>query len=172
MEFQELLLKRESVRSYDPSKPVPTEVLHRILEAGRLAPSAANKQPWRFLVITSKELLAKIHRAYERAWFHDAPCVLVVLGKKSEAWLRGFDGYCSVETDTAIAMTAILFAAANEGVGTCWISNFNPTILREALQLTDDDVVYALTPLGYPKPDYSPKGKKERKPLHEIVQWL
>ncbi|MCX7984131.1 MAG: nitroreductase family protein [Bacteroidetes bacterium] len=172
MEYRELLVKRESVRSYDPTKPVHREVIERILEAGRLAPSAANRQPWKFIVVTSKELLEKIYRAYERPWFHDAPVVLVVVGKKNEAWVRSYDGYCSVETDAAIAMTAMLYAAANEGVGSCWISNFNPSILREVLHLSDSEEVYAITPLGYPKADYTPKGMKERKPLNDVVQWM
>lgn len=172
MEFQELIRKRHSVRSYDSSKPVPKEVLEKILDAGRLAPSAANKQPWRFAVITSPEVLQKIHRAYERPWFHNAPCVLVLIGVKPEAWVRSIDGYCSVETDAAIAMTHILLAAANEGVGSCWISNFNPGIVRSALELNENEIPYALTPLGYPEPTWEPKTAKERKSLEEIVRWL
>ncbi len=172
MEFSELIRRRESVRNYDPTKPVPRDMILKILEAGRLAPSAANKQPWKFVVLTSPEALEKIHRAYDKTWFHDAPCVLAVTGNRKNAWVRGIDGYCSIETDLGIAMTHIVLSAANEGVGSCWIANFNPAIVRETLQLKDDEVVYALTPLGFPKPDYTPKNKKERKPLDDIVQWL
>ncbi len=171
MDFNDLIRQRESVRSFNSQKPIPKDVLLRILEAGRLAPSAANKQPWNFVVVTSPDVLKKIFLSYNRQWFHDAPCVLAVTGKKQNAWTRS-DGYCSIETDLAIAMTCILLAAANEGVASCWISNFDLPLLREALDLSDDEVVYAITPLGYPKDDYKPKSGKDRKSLSELVRWL
>jgi nitroreductase len=77
-------------------------VLERILEAGRFAPSAANRQPWRFLVISSPEALAKVRRCYARPWFIDAPLVLAVTGSVKDAWTRQVDGWNSLETDLAI----------------------------------------------------------------------
>ena len=82
MEFRDLIKTRESVRDYDPSKPVSKEVLNRILEAGRLAPSAANRQPWTFVVVSSEEKLKVVRECYPRKWFQQAPHILVVVGDK------------------------------------------------------------------------------------------
>lgn len=172
MEYYDLIRTRESIRNYDAGKPVPGDVLERILEAGRLAPSACNNQPWRFLVISSREMLAKVRDCYDREWFKQAPHVLVIAGLKDKAWVRGFDGYNSIETDLAIAMTHILLAAENEGVGGCWIENYNPGLLYKALNVPENQVIYGITPLGYTKPDYKKSGIKKRKSLEDIVEYL
>lgn len=176
MEFSELIKSRESIRNYDPSRPVPEDVLNRILDAGRTAPSAANRQPWKFLLVSSPGKLAGIRACYGREWFHDAPHVLVVVGMEDKAWKRSFDGYCSVETDAAIAMTHIILAAENEGVGTCWIANYDPEILKEALRDTPgaavNQVIFGITPLGYPRPGFRKSGEKKRKDLSEVVEVL
>jgi len=171
MDFRDVICGRESIRSYDPTRPVDKLVLERILDAGRLAPSAANKQPWRFLLISSRDALVKVKRCYNRPWFQDAPHVLVVVGKVGDAWTRQ-DGYNSIETDVAIAMDHMVLAAENEGVGTCWIAAYDPTVLRTALGLGADERVYTVTPLGYPRPGFAKKGKKERRALPEIVKYL
>ncbi len=170
MEFYEVIEKRESVRDYDPTRPVPKEVLERILNAGRLAPSAINNQPWRFLVVSSPEMLEKVRPCYHRSWFKEAPHILVVVGDYNAAWVRR-DGYNSLETDLAIAMDHLILAATNEGVATCWIAAFDPACLREVLGLKKSEQIFAITPLGYPKAGYRSKEKK-RKPLEEIVEFL
>ncbi len=169
MEFYELIRRRESIRSYDPHRPLGRETLHRILEAGRLAPSAANRQPCRFLVVSSPEMLARVRPCYPRQWFTDAPHVLVVMGLVDEAWVRS-DGYNSLETDMAIAMDHMILAAENEGVATCWIAAFDSARLRDALSLKENEKVYAITPLGYPGKGFVRKGEKVRKRLEEIVR--
>jgi nitroreductase len=151
MDFTRLINGRESIRSYDPTKPLDKAVMERILDAGRIAPSAANRQPWRFIVASSRDALAAIRRCYAKPWFQDAPHVLAVAGRASEAWTRQ-DGWNSIETDLAIAMDHIVLAAENEGVGTCWIAAFDLLVLRSALALGTEDKVYAITPLGYPRP--------------------
>jgi nitroreductase len=172
MDFTEVIRRRESVRSYDPARPVATEALGRILEAGRIAPSAANRQPWRFLLVSSPEALAKVKPCYPKGWFHDAPHVLAVAGKAADAWTRRGDGYNSLETDLAIAMDHMILAAENEGVGTCWIAAFDHARLPEALGLEEGERVFAVTPLGFPRPDYKRKGEKTRKALDEIARYL
>jgi nitroreductase len=147
MEYFDLIRSRESVRSYDPARQVPPEVLEKIIESGRLAPSAANRQPWKFLVISSEPMLQKLRACYHPEWFKEAPHILVVVGLKDQAWTRNADGYNPVETDTAIAMTHMILAAENEGVGTCWIAAFNPALLAEALELKENEVVFGITPL-------------------------
>ena len=115
MNFFQLISNRESIRSYDPEKPVSHEVLLQILEAGRLAPSAANLQPWQFVVVSSPEMLAKVRATYSRVWFADAPHVLIVVGNNEKAWKRA-DGYNSIETDLTIAMDHMILAAESFGV--------------------------------------------------------
>jgi len=172
MEYNDLICIRESVRNYDPKRPVPKEILEKILDAGRISPSACNNQPWKFLVISSSPLLDKVKESYNRDWFKDTPHVLIIIGLKDQAWIRSYDGYNSIETDVAIAMTHIILAAENEGIGTCWIAHYNPVILREALNLDDNHVVFSMTPLGYQKPGYTRALNKKRKPLDEIAEFL
>jgi len=172
MEYTDLIHTRESVRNYDPSRPVPKHILEKILDAGRLAPSAHNNQPWKFLVISSSAILEKVRACYHRDWLKDAPHILVVLGLRNIAWVRDYDGYNSIETDVAIAMTHIILASENEGVGTCWIAAYDPTLLKKALNLDDNQLVFGITPLGYPKPGFKKTLLKKRKPLSDIVEFL
>jgi len=172
MNYYQLIRERESIRSYDPERPLDSVTLDRILEAGRLAPSAANLQPWRFLVVSSKEMLEKVRQCYPGPWFHDAPHILVVVGNIDESWVRKSDGYNSLETDLTIAMDHMILAAEFEGVATCWIGAFDPKILGQALSLKESERVYSITPLGYPGKDFTKKRDKKRKTPDEIVQIL
>lgn len=172
MDYTELIRNRESIRNYDPERPVPEQVLKKILEAGRLAPSACNNQPWKFLVISSPGMLKKVRAAYPRDWFCDAPNVLIVLGLKDKAWKRGFDGYNSLETDVTIAMTQMILAAENEDVGTCWIANYNPELLKEAINPGMDQVIFCMTPLGYQRKGFKKAADKKRKSLEEVTEFL
>jgi len=168
MEFNEVILKRESVRNYDPARPVNREVLDRVLEAGRIAPSAANYQPWEFWLISTPEMLAKIHPSYSRQWLHDAPHILIVTGDLDQGWERE-DGFNSLQTDLAIAMHQMILAATNEGLGSCWVTNFKVDVIRKALGLKDSMQVYGITPLGYPREGFTSRTAIMRKPLHDVV---
>lgn len=172
MDFYELIKNRESIRSYDPAKPVDEATLGRILGAGRLSPSAANRQPWRFLVISSQEMLKKVRPCYLQPWFQEAPQILIVVGDVNISWVRKSDGYNSIETDLTIAMNHMVLAAEYEGVATCWIAAYDPVVLRKALSLKDNERVFSITPLGYPKPGFIKKRDKQRKPLNEIAEIL
>ena len=172
MDFYEVITKRESIRNYDSNKKISEEILNRILEAGRIAPSAANLQPWKFILISSPEILEKIKRCYNTSWFRDAPHILVVIGDREKAWVRKSDGYNSLETDLTIAMDHMILAAENEGVATCWIAAFKPEVLRKSLQLKETEEVFAITPLGYPKVGFKKEGNKQRKMLKEIVEFM
>ena len=117
-------------------------------------------------------MLEKVRPCYPRPWFHDAPHILIVVGKESEAWVREADGYNSLETDLTIALDHMILAAEYEGVGTCWVGAYDPLELREALSLADDETVYSITPLGYSKEGFEKRGNKKRKPIEEIVEFL
>ena len=172
MEYYDVIKNRETIRNYDPDRKIPKEVLERILNAGRLAPSAANRQPWTFYLISSAEKLDEVKSTYPREWFQDASHVLVVAGDRTKSWVRPYDGYNSIETDLAIAMDHMVLASENEGVASCWIIAFDYEKLRKILGLNDNEVVYCITPLGYPKAEFKKRGNKIRKPLNELVKWL
>ncbi len=172
MTFHELIHLRESIRNYDPDRQVEKKKLNRILDAGRFAPSASNRQPWRFYLISSREYLERVQTFYAPSWFSDAPHVLIVAGKRSEAWIRQADGYNSLETDLTIVMDHLILAAEAEGVGSCWIAAFDPEKLKQSGILGPDEEVFAMTPLGYPREGFVKRGIKKRKPLSEVVKFL
>jgi len=165
MQFSELITKRYSVRAYKPD-PVADEPLQQVLEAARLAPTAANRQPFQLIVIHTAGREAELKRIYGKDWFVQAPLVICACGIPARSWVRR-DGkdYCDV--DVAIAMDHLILAAADLGLGTCWIGAFDPAAAREVLGLPDDVEPIAFTPLGYPADQ---PGPKKRKPLSELVR--
>lgn len=166
MEFTELIRSRYSVRAYRPD-PVPDALLTRVLEAGRLAPTAANRQPFRLIVMHTAGRQEELRRLYHREWFGQAPLVIGVCAVTSEAWVRR-DGVNYAFVDAAIVMDHIVLAAADAGLGTCWVAAFDPLAAREILHLPDGVEPVAFTPLGYPADAPRPK---ERKPLAELVRY-
>ena len=165
MEFSELIQKRYSVRAYKPN-PVEEEKLQQVLEAARLAPTAANRQPFQIIVIHTEGREEELKQIYGRDWFVQPPLVICVCGLPSQAWTRG-DGKNFTDVDVAIAMDHLILAAADAGLGTCWVGAFDPDAAREVLGLSEDVEPIVFTPLGYPADQ--PKAKK-RKPLTELVR--
>ena len=166
MDLQKLIRTRYSVRAYKPD-PVEDDKLDRILEAARLAPTAANRQPFRVIVVKTEGREEALGRVYSRDWFVQAPLVLCVCAVPSEAWVRRHDGWNAAEVDATIAMTHITLAAAEEGLGTCWIAAFDPSAAREVLGLPPEVIPSAFTPLGYPNDE---AGQKTRRPRGELVR--
>lgn len=167
MEFTELIHKRYSVRAYLPD-PVSDEALHQVLAAAQIAPTAANRQPFQLVVIHTQGKEDEVRRLYGREWFLQAPLVIVACGLPDQGWVRGFDKVNYSIVDVAIAMDHLILAAADLGLGTCWIANFNPENVREALGLPEGVEPIAMTPLGYPADQPAPK---ERKPLDMLVRY-
>ena len=166
MEFSELIKKRYSVRAYK-SDPVEDEVLNQVLEAARLAPTAANRQPFQLIVIHTAGREAELRRIYNRDWFVQAPLVICACGIPAQGWVRS-DGKNYTDVDVAIVMDHLILAAASLGLGTCWIAAFDPTAAREVLGLPDGVEPVAFTPLGYPADQ---PGPKKRKALSELVRY-
>ncbi|RPI24693.1 MAG: nitroreductase [Acidobacteria bacterium] len=166
MQFSELVTSRYSVRAYRPD-PVPQELLEKVLFAARMAPTAANRQPFRVIVTHRTGREGELARIYHRDWFLQAPLILCVCGLPDRAWVRR-DGWSACETDASIVMDHMLLAAADLGLGTCWIANFDPGAAREVLRLPDGVLPLAFTPLGFPADRPS---VKERKPLEELVRY-
>ena len=165
MEFQELIRVRRSIRGYRPD-PVPEEILQRILDAGRLAPTAANRQPFQIIVVTHPETRRQLKEVYDRDWFYSAPLILIGCVEPAAAWQRA-DGFNAAEVDIAIVMDHMILAATNEGLGSCWICHFNEGKLKEILGIPDGVRVIAMTPLGYPAAEPRPF---QRKPLEQLVR--
>lgn len=149
MDMLTIISTRRSIRSYQP-QPIAEDQLDRILEAGRLAPSAANQQPWHFLVITDPTVRRQMRDAYNRAWFTDAPIILVVCADPHDAWIRT-DGEEFWKVDAAIALQTMVLQATAEGLGTCWIGAFDERAVKRILQIPDPIRVVAMTPIGYPR---------------------
>jgi len=166
MEFLELIRKRYSVRAYK-STPVEEEKLNTVLEAAILAPTAANRQPFRLIVLKTSGRGADLKRVYPRDWFVQAPLVICACAVKSESWVRK-DGKDYADVDTTIAFDHLILAAHNLGLGTCWIAAFDPAAAREVLKLPADLEPIAFTPLGYPADEWKPK---KRRPASELVQY-
>ena len=165
MEFFDLIAKRYSVRAYQ-SKPVEQEKLNKVLEAANLAPTAANRQPFQIIVIQTRGKEAELKKIYHRDWFSQAPIVICFCALKAEAWSR-MDGKDYADVDATIAMDHLILAAADLGLGTCWVAAFDPKAASEVLGLPDDVESLAFTPLGYPADNWRPK---RRKLLMEIVR--
>ncbi|MGI6207878.1 MAG: nitroreductase family protein [Anaerolineae bacterium] len=167
MSFLDLALKRYSVRAYKPD-PVPEDALRQVLEGARLAPTAANRQPFRLIVIRTQGREEELKRIYGRDWFVQAPLVIAICGMPDKGWTRASDSKSYCDVDAGIVFDHLTLAAADVGLGTCWIGAFDPVAAREVLGLPEGVVPIAFTPLGYPADAPRPK---QRKPLEELVAY-
>lgn len=166
MDFLDLVQKRHSVRDY-LKKTVEQSVLLSVLEAGRMAPSACNIQPWIFIVIQDEEARQKLHTVNDRPWFLNAPVIVAICCDHSISWKRK-DGKDFGDIDIAIAVDHITLAATEKGLGTCWIGSFNKNDAKKVLKLPSHIEPVVFTPIGYPATD---SFNKIRKPINEIVYW-
>ncbi len=166
MTLNEIITQRTSVRKFRAEKP-STNILLQILEAARQAPSAVNKQPWRFVVISTDAQLQRIQKAYDREWFQSAPIVIAVVGNHNESWHRA-DGKDHCDIDIAIATEHIMLKATELGLGTCWVCNFDATIANDVVSAAQGEEVCVLIPIGYAAPD-APTKPHQRKEIANIV---
>ena len=167
MEYSELIAARYSVRAYRPD-PVEDVKLQTVLEAARLAPTAANRQPIQLVVMHTAGREAELGKIYRRPWFVQAPLVIAVCAISSQAWVRESDRFNARLIDAAIVADHLILAATSLGLGTCWIAAFNVDAARAALQLPADAEPVIFTPLGYPA---DLPGPKIRKPLADLVRY-
>jgi len=168
MTFIELATQRYSVRNFEP-KPVEKEKLLFVLEAARIAPSAANFQPVQFIVVTDPEILKSVKALYHREWLVTAPAIIIAMGDHNCGWRRKSDGKDFTEIDVAIAIDHLTLAATEQGLGTCWICNFNTEKCSEIFNAPDNIEMIALIPIGYPVS--VPKQGKHRKSIGQFVHW-
>lgn len=166
MEFSDLIKERYSVRAYKPDL-LDDEKLEKVLEAARLAPTAANRQPFQLIVIHTRGREEELSEVYGKTWFVEPPLVICVCGLPEQGWTRR-DGKSYVDVDAAIVMDHLILAAANEGLGTCWIGAFDPDAARRVLDLPEEVEPIAFTPLGIPADEPKPK---KRKPLGDLMRY-
>lgn len=154
MDTLQTIRERRSVRRYRPD-PIPAEHLAQIIEAGRLAPSAANRQPWRFVLVSESEQKAALAQACRgQEWMAQAAYILVGVGLPdvSAKWYA---------VDVAIAMQNMVLAAWSLGYGTCWIGAFDPDQVKQVCGIPDGAEVVACTPIGVPDVSPEPRPRKQ-----------
>ncbi len=165
--FYELFMRRKSVRAYS-NKRVDDETLNRILEVGRRAPSAANYQPWDFVILRrekNESILRQIHR--DAYW--KAPVVLVACANPGRAWQRSYDKASFAWVDVAIALTDMIAAATAEGLGTCWVAAIDPAKLKDLLGIPEDIDVVATLALGHPAAPLQ-REEKQRRSIDQVFR--
>ena len=172
--FMDLVRKRRSIRTY-LDKPVPKEDLLRCIEAARLAPSACNSQPWKFIIVDEPRLVKMIcEKAFSGVYSinkfaKDAPVLIVVVSEKEKfaskmgGYFRGTN-YCLL--DIGIACEHLILEATELGIGTCWLGWFNEKSVKKTLKVPRNKKIDAIISMGYRKEDKPVL--KARKSLEEI----
>ncbi len=164
MELKEVIRQRQSIRDYE-DRPVPEGKLTNILEAARLAPSANNRQPWKFVVVKERKRRQELAQAANgQIFIGEAPIIIAAVATNVEHIMTC--GVPSYAVDLAIAVDHVTLAAVDEGLGTCWIGAFSQQRVREILRIPAKYRVVTLLPLGFARKG---KGMKIRKALEEIV---
>ena len=153
MEFNTVIQRRYSCREFSPA-PVEQEKVDRILEAGRIAPTAVNKQPVHLWAISDPGTLEAI-KGVTRSNY-GAPLIIVVGCRPADAWVRRYDGKNGAEVDASIVATYLMLAAENEGLATLWVGSFDPALLRGILPGAEGYELVAMINVGYPTPESQP----------------
>jgi nitroreductase len=167
MDVTEAIRTRKSVRSY-LDKPVEKEKLDRVLEAARMAPSASNRQEWRFVVVTDAEKRRRLgEEAAGQRFVAEAPVVIAACAQADGNIMRC--GQACYPIDVAIAIDHLTLAAVAEGLGTCWIGSFDPDVVRQILDIPKEIAVVELLPLGYPEDPRA--ASKSRLSMETIVRY-
>ena len=167
MRFNDVLNQRYSCRAFSAQR-VEEEKLDRILEAGRMAPTAVNKQPVHIWAVSRPATLEAI-KGVTRSNY-GAPLLLVVGCRPADAWVRRYDGKNGAEVDAAIVATYLMLAAENEGLATLWVGSFDPALLRDILPGSEGYELVAMINVGYPAAGSEPSAMHgTRKPVGELV---
>lgn len=159
--------QRHSCRAYDASRNIDDATVAAIIEAARVAPSAVNRQPWRFVVVRDAQRRAAL-LAKSRPAFLAAPVLIAAVAMADEAWVRPADGKNHADIDLAIAVQQMMLQATDMGLGTCWVCSFDVEASRTVLCLPQQAHVVALVPVGYPLDDTSENHDK-RHALQDIM---
>ena len=162
MSLADVVLSRRSIRSYEHKK-IPEDIMKKILEAGRQAPSAGNRQPWRFVIVTDEQIKEKLSHGRWNSFIRDSAFTLVGCRYVGDAYSRKWS-----TVDTTIALQNMVIAAWALEIGSCWIGDFKQDEVKSLLNIPDDWKVVALISFGYPAEQ---PGGKWKKPLEEIANY-
>jgi len=167
MEFIDIAKARYSVRNFQ-SKKIEQEKLLKILEAGRVAPTAANLQPQKLIVVQENEGLNKISKA---ANIFGAPMAIIVCSDHNLAWTRPLDGKRTIDIDASIVTDHMMLQATELGLGTVWVCYFKPDVIKKEFNLPDNLEPINILVIGYSNgnPQSPDRHDKTRKSLSEIV---
>ena len=169
MDVYEAIGRRRSIRKYQPRK-VENDKLDRILEAGRLAPSAKNLQEWRFVVVRDEGRRKRLAEAAKGQTFvGEAPVVIAACATVTDYVMTC--GQLTYPIDLAIAVDHMTLAATAEGLGTCWIGAFYEEEVKRILKIPPEVRVVALLPIGYPAEEPSARLRKERDDIVTFESW-
>lgn len=161
--------ERYSVRKFN-GKPVDVELLNKVLEAGRVSPTAVNRQPQRIIVLNEEESLSKIKKCTK--YHFDAPVVMIVCYDSEESWKNPFSGDDGGVLDATIVVTHMMLQAAELGLGTTFVAYFDPKDVIREFDLPGNLVPVALLPLGHPADDAEPSpSHSSRKDMEETVSY-
>ncbi len=166
--FYELYSRRRSIREFS-GRHVEEEVLARLLEVLRMAQSAANRQPWHFIVVRDEDREA-FNDIFTKEGFKAAPLLIVACAEPATAWQRKPDGQNYAWVDVTIAITEMIGAATAEGLGSCWIAAIEPVKVKKLLEIPDKIDVVGVIALGYPKEELRAI-EKDRRPLEKIIHY-
>ncbi len=172
MSFNNLAKSRYSCRNFDRDKIVNRDLLTRIIDSARLAPSACNRQPWIFIVVDDcceVSTRQAVIESYNRPWMNNAPAFIIACGNHDEAWHRPADDKDHTDIDLSIAIEHICLAATNAGLGTCWVCNFDVEKISHSLNIPSHIEPIAIIPIGYSADSNIPS--KNRKELEQIIKW-
>ena len=165
--FYALYWRRRSIREFS-GRPVEPEKIDRLLEALMRAQSAANRQPWHFVVLSGQEERAALDDVFTKEGFRKAPLLIVACADQSQAWTRRADKVNYAWVDATIAVTEMIGAATAEGLGSCWVAAIEPDLVREKLGIPGQIDIVAIIAIGYPEKELVVEDKA-RKPLAEII---
>ncbi len=168
MYFEKLAAeKRYSCRSFE-QRPVEKSDMDKILEAGRIAPTAGNFQPQRIIVVNTPEGMRKLAQCTH--YTYGAPAALIVCYDENEVWVRNYDGKNAGDVDASIVATQMMLQAAELDIGTCWIGHFDPWKIKELFNIPEHVVPVAILDMGYPGEKGQPHPVHwKRKALSETV---
>ena len=169
MNILDIAKKRFSVRSY-LDKEIPQETLNMILEAAHVAPTAANMQPVKLLVVKSEESKQKLAKA---ANIYNAPIAIIVCADTTKAWTRPYDGMKTTDIDASIITDHMMLTATEQGLGSVWICYFKPDILKNEFNLPEELEPINILALGYTNEEAdADRHDSKRIPMSDLISFI
>lgn len=168
LDVEKAILSRRSVRSYKDEE-IPRKKLEDIIDKVRMAPSAKNRQDWKFVIVDDGDKKRELcDKAVKQSFVKEAPALIA--GVNTEPKYRMSCGIPAGIVDVSIALDHLTLKAAEEKIGTCWIGSFDQVKSKKILNIPDEYRIVALMSIGYPKREFK-EGRKNRKPTEEIISY-